>query len=104
MSDSDHSTGAGLLVTAEDIAGPMCRCGHTRQEHSHAGCYGRAQNLLCQCRMSTADVDAVHIERIVRREIATELERIVRDEGNNSRYELIAAATLLDRAEEIRNG
>jgi len=43
-------------------------------------------------------------EADIRREIAAELERIVRDEGNNSRYELIAAATLLDRAEEIRNG
>ena len=86
------------LVTIEDAADPICACSHARKIHGGGGCYGNTSGLYCTCSMSFTEVDRAHIEGIVRREVAKELERL----GDTTMR--LYRNTLRERAEEIRNG
>lgn len=101
------------LVTIEDTNEPECEgCDHVTAYHGMSGCHFNT----CGCMRTHRDVISQHIERIVRREMAKELDRIAQDMdervdwsdgrnnyGDNEAYEA-AARTLRARAEEVRNG
>lgn len=98
------------LVTIEDTTDPTCECGHVRLIHGTGGCYSNAGSLYCPCTLTIAEVDRANIERIVRREIAAELDRLadgdlVRRYGTADIIIIaISPGDLAKRAEEIRNG
>jgi hypothetical protein len=100
------------LVTIVDTNDPECGCGHSILDHGRmSGCL----RATCPCRLMRRDVTADHIERIVRREIAKELAQIVQDEAEDmlseadygpdaTVYQAVTVASILERAEAIRNG
>jgi hypothetical protein len=116
MTTKRSQSDGAALVTIEDATNPTCGCGHAREDHGTGGCYSFQGGLYCVCTLAVAEVDLGNIERIVRREVAAELDRAAaglaenvdwsdgrNNYGDNEGYE-IAARTLRERAEEIRNG
>ena len=97
------------LVTIEDIADPLCsQCGFDADNHGPLGQAGG-------CPESPGSIRRSHIEAIVRREIAKELEQLAQDEAEDmlsesdygpdaTVYRAVTVASILERAEAIRNG
>jgi len=95
------------FVTIEDTNEPECEtCGHVTGYHGNTGCHFN----ICDCIRTHRQVRAAHIERIVRREIARELDRIgaadsveciERDHPTPIGFIAVPIAVIEDRAKEI---
>ena len=97
------------LVTVEDLSERCPECGMTASEHA------AFPSLRRMCSQTPGKILIAHWERIVRREIAKELDRIasedaedmllLSDYGPDAKvYRAVQVEVIAERAEEIRNG
>lgn len=104
------------LVTVEDLT-PICqRCSHQDGAHGPGGCrYATWENGPCSCKEPASRVVQRHWTRVVRREMAKELEQLAQDEAEDmlseadygpdaTVYRAVTVASILERAEAIRHG
>lgn len=106
------------LVSIEDTRQPECTtCHHVESMHGDTGCHAGKRNPTpsrCGCTKTHREVTRQHIETIVRREIAAELDLLASEDAEDmlsandyspdaTIYRATRAEIIADRAEEIRN-
>ena len=103
------------LVTIEDTNQPDCSgCDHPESSHGMSGCHAGWREGRCECSRTHREVTLDHIEAIVRRETARELDRLSEEQqaiaDSHGTYPMEApfhaafARHLKARAEVVRNG
>lgn len=107
-SHSDEAE-APTLISVEDLAETCPECGMTASEHA------AFPSLRLLCSQTPGKIFLAHWDRVMRREIAKELEQLAQDEAEDmlseadygpdaTVYRAVTVASILERAEAIRNG